>query len=118
MYQICQARGIRYLHFLQPNQYHKGSKPLSEAELKEYFVQDQTYGSAVARGYPAMIVEGRKLREAGVEFNDLTQLFSQDSGTIYCDYFCHYNQRGNDLLATTVADRVIESFRKQPRVAK
>ncbi len=115
MHQICQARGIRYLHFLQPNQYYSGSKPLSEEELKNYIVPDQDYGAAVARGYPTMIEQGERLHEEGVGFYDLTQLFAQETGTIYCDYFCHYNQRGNDLLATVVADRVIDSVRKQPR---
>ena len=114
MHHICHARGIRYLHFLQPNQYHSGSKPLSEEERTKYVAEDQEYGNAIARGYPKLIVAGEKLRSDGVGFHDLTQLFAKEMETIYCDYFCHYNQRGNDLLATTVADRVIDSIRQQP----
>ncbi len=34
MHHLCSGRGIPYLHFLQPNQYHKGSKPLSSQELE------------------------------------------------------------------------------------
>src|SRR5712691_57714 len=63
MAQICNARGIRYVHCLQPNQYHKGSKPLSEKERQDYFVESQGYGIAVERGYPLMVVEGQRLRD-------------------------------------------------------
>lgn len=114
MHQICHARGIRYLHFLQPNQYHSGSKPLSDEERTKYLVEDQEYGNAIAGGYPKLIAAGEKLRSEGIGFHDLTQLFAKETETIYCDCFCHYNQRGNDLLGTAVADRVIDSFRQQP----
>lgn len=108
--QICQARGIRYLHCLQPNQYHEGSKPLSEYELEKCFAEGQGYGTAVKRGYPLMIDEGKKLRAQGVNFHDLTPLFADQTDTIYSDYFCHYNQKGNDLLAAAVARLLLDSM--------
>ncbi|MFM9961887.1 MAG: hypothetical protein ACKV2Q_11765 [Planctomycetaceae bacterium] len=113
--QVCRARGIRYLHCLQPNQYHVGSKPLSVYELKDCFVEDQDYGLAVKRGYPQMISEGLKLRSQGVDFHDLTPLFADQTETIYCDYFCHYNQKGNDLLAAAVARLLLDSMRAGER---
>lgn len=115
--QICQARGIRYLHCLQPNQYHTGSKSLSAYELQECFVEDQEYGLAVKRGYPQMIDEGLKLRPHGVDFHDLTRLFTDQTETIYSDYFCHYNQTGNDLLAAAVARLLLDSMRHGDRVS-
>ena len=113
--QICQARGIRYLHCLQPNQYHAGSKTFSEYELEKCIAEDQEYGAVVKRGYPLMIEEGRKLRSQGVNFHDLTPLFSNQADTIYSDFFCHYNQIGNDLLATAVAQLLLNSMRDADR---
>ena len=34
MKHLCDAGGIRYAHFLQPNQYIEGSKPMTAAERK------------------------------------------------------------------------------------
>lgn len=113
--QICQARGIRYLHCLQPNQYHAGSKTFSEYELKKCIAEDQEYGAVVKRGYPLMIEEGRKLRAHGVNFHDLTPLFADQTDTIYSDYFCHYNQKGNDLLAAAVTRLLLDSMRGADR---
>ena len=69
----------------------------------------------VKRGYPLMIEEGRKLRPHGVDFHDLTQLFTDQTHTIYSDYFCHYNQTGNDLLAAAVARLLLDSMRDADR---
>lgn len=113
--QICQARGIRYLQCLQPNQYHEGSKALSEVELEKYFAADQEYGEAVKFGYPLMIAEGPKLRRQGVNFHDLTQLFADQTDTIYCDRYCHYNAKGNELLAAAVARLLLDSMRSADR---
>lgn len=95
MCRVCQINGIAYLQFLQPNQYLPGSKPMGEKERRDSIADLQCYGDCVAKGYPLMIAEGRNLRERGVDFHDLTMLFSNIEEPIYIDGFCHYNEQGN-----------------------
>lgn len=37
-------------------------------------------------------------------------LFAEIEEPIYADPFCHYNVRGNELLAQTVATKIIGAF--------
>jgi hypothetical protein len=106
---LCRGNGITYVHILQPNQYVRGSKPLSKAESELWFLgrEEACYKSSVENGYQALMGEGKKLRAAGVDFHDLTQLFAGISDQIYADTCCHYNQRGNDLLAGAIADAIL-----------
>ena len=110
MHHLCLGREIRYLHFLQPNQYHEGSKRLSPEEINEFYTPDASFALAVKQGYPRLIIAGGGLQKDGVTFHDLTRLFADEMDTIYSDYFCHYNARGTNLLAEVVADRILESL--------
>jgi len=103
---LCEANGIVYLHFLQPNQHVKGSKRIGDEERRAMLhdVMSDDYATAVENGYPLLIAEGRELRRTGVRFLDLTMLFAGMREPIYADRCCHYNQRGNDLLARAVAE--------------
>ena len=114
MHHLCQGRGIRYLHFLQPNLYHSGSKPLSEDEKLNFYSPDQDVSQAVTLAYPLLIAQGRQLQKSGVAFRDLTQLFANVTDTMYSDYFCHYNQSGNDRLAIAVAETIAEDLTAHP----
>jgi len=109
LHHLCAGNGIHYLHVLQPNQYHAGSKPFSAQELKDFLIPNQLFVDTIRDSYPEAIQRGGKLRQEGIDFVDLTSLFSRETDTIYADYFCHYNQRGNDLLATAVA-RALADF--------
>jgi hypothetical protein len=106
---LCRGNRIAYVHILQPNQYVRGSKPLAKAETEHWFStqEDGCYKESVENGYQALIGEGKKLLAAGVDFHDLTQLFARISDQIYVDDCCHYNQRGNDLLAGAIADAIL-----------
>jgi hypothetical protein len=50
------------------------------------------------------------LKRLGVPFRDLTRIFEGDTGRIYVDSCCHYNQRGNDMLAAEIARFVTASI--------
>lgn len=110
IHHLCLANGTKYIHALQPNQYLPGSKPLSEFERIAVVDPSQEYGRAIAKAYPMLIDEGKRLRERGVDFHDLTMLFATTDETIYSDPYCHYNQQGNEMLARTVASKIVESF--------
>jgi hypothetical protein len=109
MHRLCSANGIRYVHVLQPNQYLEGSKPLSDFEQEKCFSPEESFAQAVRQIYPQMQTAGEVMRREGISFHDGTQLFASVGETLYSDYFCHYNQKGNDLLAEAVAGWVIEA---------
>ena len=101
---LCHASDTVYLHVLQPNQYVAGSKVLSDQEKNDYFDPNGELGDVIKEIYPRLVAESAWLKTAGVAFSDQTMLFVDIAETIYCDPFCHYNQRGNEMLATAVAE--------------
>lgn len=108
LHATCQQRSIRYLHFLQPNQYLPESKPRMSREEKRKVFQDEYPGrSAVEKGYPLLRQAGKDLIAEGVEFHDLTQLFQETAETTYRDECCHLNETGNAILAKRVAEALI-----------
>jgi hypothetical protein len=107
MHELCQASGAQYLQFLQPNQYVPNSKPLSEEEKARAFDPDHPYRPGVLAGYPLLRETGKALREKGVAFNDLTLLFSECSESVYRDRCCHFNRRGNEIIAGAIAAEIV-----------
>lgn len=107
MHAVCQGLGIEYYHFLQPNQYVPGSKPLSHEERRSAFDRRAHYRTFIKTGYPWLLRETPALREQGVAFHDLTQVFAEHKETIYVDPCCHPNAEGYRLLARAMA-QIIE----------
>ena len=112
---LCRGNGIRYVHFLQPNQYVPDSKPMGSAEKQTAIKSDLCWGQAVRDTYSLLLTQGVKLHAAGVDFHDMTRLFANVSDPIYADSCCHYNQKGNDLLATAAAESILEALKKPER---
>ena len=108
MQAICSAFGIRYLHCLQPNQYDPGSKPLSGQEKEKAYDKESPYRHVVEIGYPQLRAAGQELRQAGISFHDLSDVFEKTSATLYVDNCCHFNAAGNRIIAGAIA-RVIET---------
>lgn len=106
MQELASARGIPYLHFLQPNQYVAGSKRFTGQEVKVAVNQYSPYKPWVERGYPLLADAGKRLREQGVDFHDLSAIFKSVPVTVYNDDCCHMNREGNDLMAQAVATAV------------
>lgn len=106
LHRICEQSGIRYFHFLQPNQYLPSSKPLSADEQRLAWEETYPGRPPVELGYPLLRQHGQELSEQGVRFFDLTQMFSADQETRYRDNCCHFNQSGYDLLAKIIAESI------------
>ncbi len=106
MADVCRARGIPYFHFLQPNQYVAGSKPMGEAERKIAFDPNHPYKPPVERGYPLLIEAGKGLAASGVQFHDLTRIFAKMEEPLYFDGCCHVNVRGSHIMAREMAARI------------
>jgi hypothetical protein len=104
---LCDANDIRYYHFLQPNQYVPGSKPLDEKEMKTAFRENHPYRAGVAQGYPLLREAGKRLRAAGENFADLTEVFAATPEPIYTDDCCHFGERGNEIMAAKIAETIM-----------
>jgi hypothetical protein len=111
---ICKGNAIDYHHVLPPNQYLMGSKPQMNAEEYAVAMLKSRYGPAATKAYPRLVKQGHKLREEGLKFHDLTQLFATVAEPIYADECCHYNPSGNELLAAAVA-KLLGSTTPQPQ---
>lgn len=112
MHHLCQANGALYLHALQPNQYVPASKPMGQAERMVCYSEDGGSFAIVKSMFPQLQEKGRLLAEAGVEFSDQTMVFAGINEPLYVDPYCHFNERGNQLLAAALADRLIQMLDK------
>jgi hypothetical protein len=105
---MAAANGIRYFHFLQPNQYVPDSKPLTDDERRTAYAHDHPYAMFVRKGYPYLREEGRRLKPAGVEYTDLTAMFSTARETLYTDICCHLNKDGNARLGAAIGRTIAD----------
>jgi hypothetical protein len=115
---VSRANGIAYFHFLQPNQYVAGSKPMDEVERSHALNPDHPYRRGALVGYPRLIAEGADLARRGVKFSDLTQLFAETRERLYIDDCCHFNARGHQIMADAIARAILEHFEKSSRGAE
>ena len=107
MARLCEEHGIAYVHALQPNQYLPGSKVLTEEEREDAWLEEYPAIDRVPLAYPMLVERGAALRrDHGVNFVDLTQIYAQESRTIYEDFCCHVNRLGAELMARTLANSI------------
>jgi len=105
---LCRGNGIYYFHFLQPNQYDPGSKPIGADEARIALHKDHPYAPGVVLGYPLLRLAGLELKKAGVTFTDLSRVFVDHPEPLYHDDCCHLNIRGNELLAGFIGNVIVE----------
>ncbi|MGB3968795.1 MAG: hypothetical protein WBO45_18825, partial [Planctomycetota bacterium] len=106
LHALCQRHGIRYFHFLQPNQYVAGSKPIGAEEARVALAPEHPYAVAVQDGYPRLRAAGAALRAEGVPFVDLTGILAEHPEPLWVDTCCHLGRAGNLILADHVAATV------------
>lgn len=114
MHELASAQGIPYLHFLQPNQYVPGSKPFSAEERSIAFNTDSPYRRWVPLAYPLLKESGKRLQAQGVNFRDLSTLFTGVRETVYKDDCCHMNMAGNEMIGAVVAPTILTALPKVP----
>jgi hypothetical protein len=113
MWELTHGFGALYLHFLQPNQYVSGSKVLTAEERRIAYKPESPYGSNAAEGYPMLISARAQFVDAGVPYEDLTQMFVNDRRTLYVDDCCHLGPEGTYALASHIASRVATALRNR-----
>jgi len=112
---LCYGNGIRYFHFLQPNQYAPDSKPMSPEERARAYKKNSIYKPGVEKGYPLLIDEGKELLRAGVRFVDLTKVFVDFNEPVYIDDCCHLDLSGYELVATKVAQTILDDYQSSQK---
>lgn len=106
MSRAARDNGIVYVHVLQPNQYLKDTKPLSDDEMRHAYDESFPYVRWAREGYRLLADRIPILREQGVHFLDATDVFRDVRETVYWDVCCHFNQRGNTILADAILDYI------------
>jgi hypothetical protein len=109
MDRLCRGKGMRYYHFLQPNQYVADSKPMGSDEKRVAIFPNHPYFHGVQIGYPLLIERGQELKRQGVSYHDLTGIFRGHAEAIYTDSCCHYNQTGYDIMANSIARAILNA---------
>ena len=109
---LAEIAGADYYHFLQPNQYVPGSKPLSPEELAAAYVPIGFPKTIIEQGYPLLREFSRDLPRQGINYFDLTGIFANHPETLYGDPCCHLNDRGNELLAAAMLRRLEPALRR------
>jgi len=104
---IAKAKGIHYFHFLQPNQYVEGSKPMGANERRVAIKEDHPYRTSVMKGYPVLTELGKDLVRRGVTFVDLTNAFANTREELYRDNCCHVNTAGQRMIV----DAMVKTMR-------
>jgi hypothetical protein len=105
---ISEAHGMAYYHFLQPNQYVEGSKPMGAEELAAAFEADHPYREGVVQGYPRLWEAGSALAAEGENFHDLTWFFAANGEALYRDSCCHLTEAGYRLVVAEMVRLMIE----------
>ncbi len=113
MHNLCKSNDITYFHCLQPNQYFEGSKLLTEEELKVAYNIDHGYRQPVIDGYPLLVETGKKIRDDGIPFLDLTQVFASETDSVYSDECCHLRPKGDHILAEAIGEFVANYYANQ-----
>ena len=111
---LARAKGIRYFHFLQPNQYIEGSKPMGDEERRVAIRADHPYAKSVRQGYPVLRELGKDLVRRGVNFVDLTNIYANTHDPLYRDNCCHVNTAGQRLVIDTVVKTIRSTLASSP----
>jgi hypothetical protein len=95
---MAEQFGAKYIHVLQPNQYHT-RKVFLDAERAMAFQTPEWNGAPIVRlAYPKLVARGAELAARGIHFVDLTGVFDGNSEHLYFDACCHFRRRGYELL--------------------
>lgn len=111
---LCRTRGIAYFHFLQPNQYDEGSKPIGPEEARIALDPNHHYRPGVVQGYPLLRAAGVGLAKE-MHFYDMTMIFTNHSEVLYRDTCCHLNKQGFDLFAAEVGRNIAQAILESGR---
>ncbi|MGH0034928.1 MAG: hypothetical protein ACQGVK_07860 [Myxococcota bacterium] len=106
---LAEAEGKLFFHFVHPNQYVTGAKPLSDEE-RALYTSDHPPGFHTAR-YRRLGEISAALRARGVASHSLERLFADEPRTMYRDACCHLNREGVARVNLAIARHILDSGR-------
>jgi hypothetical protein len=109
MANLAKGAGVPYLHVLQPNQYFS-KKTLSSQETA-WQVRGPTevpLATLVPAAYKSFLHAATQFSKHGVAFIDATPVFDNVSDTVFIDWCCHVNERGDAILNDLIQPKMIE----------
>ncbi len=104
LHALCAARGVPYLHALQPTLWDIGAKPIAPEESQ--LTGGKYWREGVESGYPRLRESIPLLRAAGVDFLDLSRHFAEVQEPLYVDP-CHFSPEGAKLLVNDFARAIL-----------
>jgi hypothetical protein len=107
MHDSLAARGVPYVHVLQPNQYFT-TRTFTAEEANIARSEASPFKKSAEAGYPWLVKESAALKTR-VNFLDATGIFDREPAAAYIDDCCHYTLRGNQLLADAIARQILNS---------
>ena len=110
--ELAELAGAEYYHFQQPSQYVPDSKPLTAEEWECCYAAGSPDERAYRETYPLLRPLGEGLRERGVNYRDLNGIFADNYETLYYDSCCHFNERGKELLAAAIVERIAPALER------
>jgi hypothetical protein len=99
-HQVAQAAGVAAYFFLQPNQYLKGSKPLSEQERA--IVIDPEIAEVRDAQMTLLRAAALEMRAERLPVFDLTQIYRSTDAPVYRDACCHLLELGNQIMGEQI----------------
>lgn len=103
MLQAARLAGVEVFEFIQPNQYFKTDRVLTEEERATALDEKSIMVRSIPRGYAMFFEEIDALRAAGLRIFDMTRVFDEVKETIYTDTCCHTNLQGYALMESFIA---------------
>lgn len=108
LHALCAARGVFYLHVLQPTLHDAHAKPFSDQERGLGPIPGG-WERGAREGYPLLRAFLPELEAQGVRVFDASRLFAAQRETLYEDH-CHLNGLGNSLLGRTLGEAYAQAL--------
>lgn len=94
MSQLLAARGVPYVHVIQPNQYYPTSRRFSDEEKRIAFTDQGAVKAGAIKVYPRLLGRVERLRASGVDVLNGVKVFDEVADAVYVDNCRHYNTAG------------------------
>jgi hypothetical protein len=108
IYQFTKMHSVDYIEVIQPDQHFPNSKIWSQEEQRVNDLPVNPYADAIRKYYKLLSRDGLM----ATYFRDQRYLFRDNSETLYIDFCCHLNQRGNELVVGDILNNFQDLFAK------
>ena len=104
IFNLSEVYNFNYIHILQPNQYYKNSKNLtdSEKEISNF----QKYKNPIEKFYENLNLDNLTI----INKFDARKIFISNRESLYRDYCCHLNNKGMFILSNKIINEFQELF--------